>query len=74
MAPIAERLCALSDSGRLTVSMDDMAASLVHMRINRLLRSAHRAQEAVLYDFLERIYDGRAARQRAARPAPAAFA
>jgi len=74
MAPVAERLRALSDSGRLTVSMDDMAASLAHMRVNRLLRSAHRAQEAVLYDFLERIYDGRAARQRAARPAPAAYA
>jgi len=47
----------------LTVSIEEMTASLAHMRANRLLRSAHRAQEAVIYDFLERIYEGRAARQ-----------
>jgi hypothetical protein len=44
-----------------------MAVSLTHMRANRLLRSAHRAQEAVFYDFLERIYEGRAAREKASQ-------
>jgi len=61
---VGARLRDLSKSGRMTVSLEDMAASLVHMRVNRLLRSAQRAQEAVFYDFLERIYEGRAARQK----------
>jgi hypothetical protein len=29
-----------------------------------LLRSAHRAQELVLYDFLDRLYESRVARRR----------
>lgn len=67
LTEVAGRLRALAASRRLTVSMEDMAAHLAHMRSNRLLRSAHRAQEAVLYDFLERIYEGRTARQKADR-------
>jgi hypothetical protein len=34
------------------------------MHANRLLASDHRAQELVLYDFLERLYRSRLARQR----------
>jgi thiopeptide-type bacteriocin biosynthesis protein len=30
--------------------------SMVHMHLNRLLRSAHRAQELVIYNFLLRLY------------------
>jgi len=61
---------ALVASRRMTISMENMVVSLTHMRANRLLRSAHRAQEAVLYDFLERIYEGRAARAKSDRPRP----
>ena len=32
------------------------------MHANRLLRSAHRRQELVLYDFLARLYESRAIR------------
>jgi hypothetical protein len=32
------------------------------MHANRMLRSAHRAQEVVLYDFLARLYESQAAR------------
>ena len=64
---IGERMRALAEKGRLTISIEEMTASLAHMRANRLLRSAHRAQEAVIYDFLERIYEARAARQKAGR-------
>jgi len=67
---IAERMRALVASRRMTISMENMVVSLTHMRANRLLRSAHRAQEAVLYDFLERIYEGRAARAKSDRPRP----
>ena len=34
------------------------------MHANRMLRSAARAQELVLYDFLERLYQGQLVRQR----------
>jgi len=41
------------------------------MQANRLLRSAHRHQEFVLYDFLDRIYESQLGRAkgRGARPA-----
>jgi hypothetical protein len=35
------------------------------MHLNRLLRSGHRLQEMVLYDFLARLYQSRTARARA---------
>jgi hypothetical protein len=33
------------------------------MHVNRLLRSAHRAQELVLYELLDRVYSSRAGRR-----------
>jgi thiopeptide-type bacteriocin biosynthesis protein len=48
--------------GSLTSSVAEIASSLLHMHVNRLLRSAHRMQEIVLYDFLHRYYEGQAAR------------
>jgi thiopeptide-type bacteriocin biosynthesis protein len=44
----------------------DVAASHVHMHCNRMMRSAPRAHELVLYDFLARLYESRAARARRA--------
>jgi hypothetical protein len=43
--------------------MTELAASYAHMHVNRLLRSAHRAQELVLYEFLDRAYSARAGRR-----------
>ncbi|HEY1294653.1 MAG TPA: lantibiotic dehydratase [Chloroflexota bacterium] len=43
-------------AGELSVSIADLAASYAHMHLNRLLRSAQRAQEMVVYDLLDRIY------------------
>ena len=40
----------------------ELAPSYLHMHANRLLRSAQRAQELVLYDFLARLEESRAAR------------
>jgi len=34
------------------------------MHVNRLLRSAQRPQELILYDFLCRLYEGRIKRKR----------
>jgi hypothetical protein len=38
------------------------ASKLMHMTPDRLLRSAARAQEAVIYDLLDRLYLARAKR------------
>lgn len=58
------RLRELEAAGRLTTTFDDLAASLGHMHVNRLVRSAQRAHEMVIYDLLDRLYTARAARRR----------
>jgi thiopeptide-type bacteriocin biosynthesis protein len=57
-------LTAAEDAGRLTQSRSQLAASYLHMHANRMFASAARAQELVLYDFLERLYQGQQARTR----------
>ena len=64
-ATLAE-LKALDREGRLIAPLAHLASSYLHMHANRLLRSATRAQELVLYDFLNRTYQSRLARQRKA--------
>jgi thiopeptide-type bacteriocin biosynthesis protein len=63
-APYVTRLHEAGAAGRLTVTLDDLATSLAHMHVNRLLRSSQRAQEMVLYDLLDRLYQARAGRRR----------
>jgi thiopeptide-type bacteriocin biosynthesis protein len=62
LGPVAARLRACAGAGRLSHSLAELAPSYLHMHANRLLRSAQRAQEMVLYDFLHRLYESRAAR------------
>lgn len=61
-----ERSCAslrqMEREGRLQRPLADLAASFVHMYLNRLFRSAQRRQELVVYDFLVRLYASRRAR------------
>lgn len=59
--PTARRLLAAAKSSKLNISLPDLAASLLHMHVNRLLRAAHRAQELVLYCFLDRAYESQRA-------------
>ena len=60
MRPVVARLrAAIGDA-----AVEAIAPSLLHMHANRLLRSAARAQELVLHDFLGRLYDGQSARSR----------
>ncbi|HET8772907.1 MAG TPA: lantibiotic dehydratase [Thermoanaerobaculia bacterium] len=61
-APIAAELRRLEAAGRLTMPVAQLAPSLIHMQVNRMIRSAQRAHELVLYDLLGAIYDSRAAR------------
>jgi thiopeptide-type bacteriocin biosynthesis protein len=67
LKPVATELKACSQAGRLSVPLAELASSYLHMHANRLLRSAHRAQELVLYDFLDRLYASKAARAPRAR-------
>lgn len=55
----------LDEVGALSAPLDDIARAWIHMTCNRLLRSAHRAQEVVLYDLLSRAYDSLRARGKA---------
>src|SRR5262249_60279231 len=56
---------AAEDSASLDVPIAVLAESYVHMHLNRLFRAEQRAQELVVYDFLSRLYESRAARRRA---------
>jgi thiopeptide-type bacteriocin biosynthesis protein len=70
LAPVTAELRECARSGRLSVPLTELAPSYLHMHANRLLRSAHRAQELVLYDFLDRLYESRAARRRLGAAGP----
>ena len=62
LAPIVAELKASEAAGRLSLSLHELAHNYIHMHANRLLRSAHRAHELVLYDFLARLYGSKVAR------------
>jgi thiopeptide-type bacteriocin biosynthesis protein len=67
LAPVVAALRGAERAGRLALSLAELAPSYVHMHANRMLRSAQRAQELVLYDFLSRLYESRIARARGRR-------
>jgi thiopeptide-type bacteriocin biosynthesis protein len=68
LAPAAAEIRGLAAAGELPASLPDLAMSFAHMHVNRLLRTAPRAQELVLYELLDRLYAAQAAR---AAPPPA---
>jgi len=59
----AAELAARAAAGRLTAPLREIAASYLHMHANRLIRSAPREHELVLYDFLSRLYTAAAHRR-----------
>jgi lantibiotic biosynthesis protein len=64
LLPTMRQLRACAAAGELTVSLDDLAASFLHMHANRILVADHRTHELVLCDFLLRLYEGHIARAR----------
>lgn len=64
VAPCGRRLLDLSESGRLVAPIEDLLAAFIHMHLNRVLRSAQRAQEAVIYHYLDKLHLAAAARTR----------
>ena len=67
LARPTRELRAVAEAGRLTAGLPELATSLAHMHVNRMLRSAQRAQELVIYELLGRAYTSQAARPQAAR-------
>src|SRR6266568_5100584 len=63
LAPVTAELRRLGQAGHLSATLADIAMSYAHMHVNRLLRSAQRAQELVLYELLDRAYSASAGRQ-----------
>ena len=62
LAPLVKDLVTASRDGELTHPISALAPSFVHMHLNRVLRSAHRQQEFVIYDFLHRLYEAQLSR------------
>lgn len=60
----SNRIRQAEKDGMLQESVRSMVTSYTHMHLNRLLRAAQRAQEFVIYDFLDRLYDSRLAREK----------
>ncbi len=62
LAPIIAELKSSEEAGRLSFPLRELVLSYIHMHANRLLRSAQRQQELVIYDLLARIYESQLAR------------
>lgn len=60
--PVIAALLKKAKQGKITTALPDLAASLVHMHVNRLIRADARAHEAVLYAFLAQFHESRLAR------------
>jgi thiopeptide-type bacteriocin biosynthesis protein len=63
---IVDELRARERAQSLTIPLGELVPGLLRMHCNRLLRSELRAQELVIYEFLQRLYVSEAARGRAA--------
>ncbi|MGE0395949.1 MAG: lantibiotic dehydratase [Kofleriaceae bacterium] len=61
-APLTAHLRELEAQGKLRSPILELAHSFIHMHVNRMIRSAARMHELVLYDLLRRHYDGMVAR------------
>jgi len=62
LSPIVAALKGHEQASQLSVSLAELMVSYMHMQANRLLRSAQRRQELVIYDLLIRHYESRLAR------------
>ena len=63
LAPTVQQLRDLARRGALTVPLDQLARSYVHMHVNRMLQAASREEELVIYDLLARLYRSELARK-----------
>lgn len=61
LAPVIARLKAFAETGQLHWPIKKLLPHFTHMHANRFFRSAQRAQEFIVYDFLRRFYESRLA-------------
>ena len=54
--PNIDKILLIKNNGGLEVGFDTIVWSIIHMMINRLLRSKHRKHEMVLYNFMHKYY------------------
>jgi lantibiotic biosynthesis protein len=59
----ASEILKLSAENKLSVGLNDLVASYIHMFLNRFLRSKQRMQEMIIYDMLHQHYKSELARQ-----------
>ena len=59
---VCQKLEEVRMAGQLTRTIPELASSLVHMHLNRMFRSCHLEQEAVLCELLNRSYASRLGR------------
>jgi class I lanthipeptide synthase len=57
LANIVSELRSHDRKGGLSLSLPELMPSYIHMHANRLLRSAQRQQELLIYDLLTRLYE-----------------
>jgi lantibiotic biosynthesis protein len=63
VAPLIQEMLELQVRTELSCPVEQIIHSLIHMFLNRVLRSSQRLQEMVIYEFLTRLYDSEVARR-----------
>lgn len=63
VAPLIREMHELQVRRDLSCPLEQIVHSLIHMFLNRVLRSSQRLQEMVIYEFLARLYDSEVARR-----------
>jgi thiopeptide-type bacteriocin biosynthesis protein len=64
LRPVVERLRQAEREGLLSVPIERLADSYLHMHVNRMMVEDQRAQELIFHDFLVRLYRSRLARMK----------
>jgi thiopeptide-type bacteriocin biosynthesis protein len=63
LSSYANEILSLSKENKLSVKLNDLVTSYIHMFLNRFLRSKQRMQEMVIYDLLHQHYKSLIARE-----------
>lgn len=56
LAPVVESIKRKLKKENVTITLNELLASYIHMMINRLFRSKNRFHELIIYDFMRRYY------------------
>lgn len=62
MRPIAEKIMQLNKNKQLSISIDNLLSSYIHMMLNRIFNARQRICELVIYDLLHKYYKSKYAK------------